>query len=252
MGYVSDQISCGCGQQCGGGPQQGGGEFQPNWATVTATSGGLYHIEAREAIPTPRWSNLALNRAPTNLINNHSVRTCNPAAWIPTLHRLATKPQQHSDQFLIIQNLDNKILIGTDFMKTMGITLDMKNSKIVFPDRIAENMKAEEEEKIFNKLKDKFVYKYPIKYAIKDVQECISSIRISDSSIFSTLDMTSGFWQQHLDDYRYYTAFAVPFLNTQFRWSCTTMGLQGAPASFSRVTGLVFRGIANVITYINQ
>jgi hypothetical protein len=66
MGYVSDQISCGCGQQCGGGPQQGGGEFQPNWATVTATSGGLYHIEAREAIPTPRWSNLALNRAPTD------------------------------------------------------------------------------------------------------------------------------------------------------------------------------------------
>jgi hypothetical protein len=51
----------------------------------------------------------------------------------------------------------------------------MKNSKIVFPDRITENMKAEEEEKIFNKLKDKFVYKYPIKYAIKDVQENASA-----------------------------------------------------------------------------
>jgi hypothetical protein len=35
-------------------------------------------------------------------------------------------------------------------MKTMGITLDMKNSKVVFPDRIAENMIAEEERKIKN------------------------------------------------------------------------------------------------------
>jgi hypothetical protein len=32
----------------------------------------------------------------------------------------------------------------------MGITLDMKNSKVVFPDRIAENTRAEEERKIKN------------------------------------------------------------------------------------------------------
>jgi hypothetical protein len=30
------------------------------------------------------------------------------------------------------------------------------------------------------------------------------------------------------------------------------MGLQGAPASFSRLTALVFRGITNVITYIDD
>jgi hypothetical protein len=34
---------------------------------------------------------------------------------------------------------------------------------------------------------------YEDKYAIKDVQECIDSIGKSDSSIFSTLDMASGF-----------------------------------------------------------
>ncbi len=50
----------------------------------------------------------------------------------------------------MIQNLDNEILIETDFMKTMGIILDMKNSRVVLLDRIAENMKAEEERKIKN------------------------------------------------------------------------------------------------------
>jgi hypothetical protein len=53
-------------------------------------------------------------------------------------------------KFLVIQNFDNKILIRAYFMKTMGIPLDMKNSKVVYPDRIAEIMKAEEERKIRN------------------------------------------------------------------------------------------------------
>jgi hypothetical protein len=35
-------------------------------------------------------------------------------------------------------------------MKALGITLDMKNSKVVSPDIIAENMKAEEERKSKN------------------------------------------------------------------------------------------------------
>jgi hypothetical protein len=41
---------------------------------------------------------------------------------------------------------------------------------------------------------------YEDTYAIKDVQECIDSIGKSDSSIFSMLDMASGFWQQNLDE----------------------------------------------------
>ena len=91
------------------------------------------------------------------------------------------------------------------------------------------------------------------KYAIKDVQECIDTIGKSASTIFSTLDMASGFWQQNLDESsRDFTAFTIPFLNTQFRWSRTTMGLQGAPASFSRLTALVFRGVSNTITYIDD
>ena len=91
------------------------------------------------------------------------------------------------------------------------------------------------------------------KYAIKDVQECVEVIGKANSRIFSTMDMASGFWQQNLEeDSRDYTAFTIPLLNTQFRWRRTVMGLQGAPASFSRLTALVFRGIDNAITYIDD
>lgn len=94
---------------------------------------------------------------------------------------------------------------------------------------------------------------YEDKYAIKDVQQCVDVIGKANSNIFSTMDMASGFWQQDLEEEsRDYTAFTIPILNTQFRWKRNVMGLQGAPASFSRLTALVFRGIDNAITYIDD
>jgi hypothetical protein len=40
---------------------------------------------------------------------------------------------------------------------------------------------------------------YVDKYSMKDVQECISEIGRAGSTIFTTLDLTSGFWQIALD-----------------------------------------------------
>ena len=94
---------------------------------------------------------------------------------------------------------------------------------------------------------------YVDKFAIKDVQECVDAVGKHNSCIFSTMDMASGFWQQNLvEDSRDYTAFTIPLLNTQFRWKRNVMGLAGAPASFSRLTALVFRGIEKAITYIDD
>ena len=94
---------------------------------------------------------------------------------------------------------------------------------------------------------------YVDKFAIKDVQECVDAVGKHNSCIFSTMDMASGFWQQNLtEDSRDFTAFTIPLLNTQFRWKRTVMGLQGAPASFSRLTALVFKGIEKAITYIDD
>ena len=94
---------------------------------------------------------------------------------------------------------------------------------------------------------------YVDKYAIRDVRQCIDAIGKSGSNVFSTLDLASGFWQQHLEPAsRPMTAFTVPFHNKQYQWTRTSMGLQGAPASFSRLTAKVFSGDENSLTYVDD
>ena len=73
---------------------------------------------------------------------------------------------------------------------------------------------------------------YVDKYSMKDVQECISEIGRAGSTIFTTLDLTSGFWQMALDPKsRPYTAFTVPGMG-QFEWKVVSMGLASAPSAF--------------------
>jgi len=56
------------------------------------------------------------------------------------------------------------------------------------------------------------------KYSMKEITECISDIGSANSSIFSTLDLTSGFWQMKLDDKSQpLTAFTIPGKG-QFHW----------------------------------
>ena len=73
------------------------------------------------------------------------------------------------------------------------------------------------------------------KYSMKDVSECIGKIGQSGSSIFTTIDLTGGFWQMLLQlCSRPYTAFTVPGKG-QF------MGLLGVPSSFQRLMEAVVR-----------
>jgi hypothetical protein len=93
---------------------------------------------------------------------------------------------------------------------------------------------------------------YVDKYSMKDVQECISEIGRAGSTIFTTLDLTSGFWQMALDPKsRPYTAFTVPGMG-QFEWKVVSMGLASAPSAFQRLVELVVKGIDNVVVYIDD
>jgi len=67
------------------------------------------------------------------------------------------------------------------------------------------------------------------KYSMKENTECIGDIGRSNSTIFTTLDQTSGFWQMQLDeDSQKLTAFTI-LGKGQFHWIIThgTFGLPG-------------------------
>ena len=73
---------------------------------------------------------------------------------------------------------------------------------------------------------------------MKDAQECIDEIGQSGSTLFTTNDLTAGF-------------FSGPGKG-QFQWVTTPMGLLGAPASFQRLMEKVVEDIHNTQVYIND
>jgi len=93
----------------------------------------------------------------------------------------------------------------------------------------------------------------PDRYTIREVRDCVDEIGMSGSDIFTTIDLTSGFWQQSLErGSRKYTAFTVPGKGTRYQWTVTPMGLQGSPASFARLIDYTMRGLQGVLTYIDD
>ena len=92
----------------------------------------------------------------------------------------------------------------------------------------------------------------PDRYSIRGVDECIQLVGEAGSRLFTTLDLTTGFWQMQLrEQARHLTAFTLPGIG-QFEWVTSPMGLTGCPASFSRLMDATMEGLPNVITYIDD
>jgi hypothetical protein len=90
------------------------------------------------------------------------------------------------------------------------------------------------------------------RYNMKDVGECIGEIGRAGSTIFSTMDLTSGFWQLPLErESRPLTAFTCPGKG-QFCYNVLSMGLKGGPGSFQRMMELTMKDVQNVIVYIDD
>ena len=90
------------------------------------------------------------------------------------------------------------------------------------------------------------------KHLMKVVSECIGEIGRSGRMLFSTIDLTAGFWQMVLHPRsRPYTAFTLPGQG-QFEWTCSPQGCLGAPASFQHLMETVVRGLSMVIVYIDD
>ena len=89
-------------------------------------------------------------------------------------------------------------------------------------------------------------------YSIRDVKACIDEIGAERSNVFSTMDLTKGFFQQNLEkESRKYTAFTVPGLGSyQFTVSC--FGSHGAPSSFSYLMTEVLQNLQNLLSYIDD
>ena len=56
----------------------------------------------------------------------------------------------------------------------------------------------------------------PDRYTIREIRDCIDEVGLNRSTTFSTIDLTSGFWQQSLEQAsRPYTSFTVPGKGTR-------------------------------------
>ena len=92
----------------------------------------------------------------------------------------------------------------------------------------------------------------PDRYSIKSIEACIGDVGRLHSKYFTTLDLTSAFWQMALEEaHQKYTAFTLPGFG-QFQWTRGAMGLTGCPASFARIMDMIMDNLDHVITYIDD
>ena len=90
------------------------------------------------------------------------------------------------------------------------------------------------------------------KYSIPSVDEVLQRVGAARPSVFSSIDLSSGFYHVPLrpSDEKY-TAFTLPGMG-QFVWKRAAMGLTGSPSSFCRVLDLILHDVDHCLNYVDD
>jgi hypothetical protein len=108
----------------------------------------------------------------------------------------------------------NENIIGIDFIHAHKLAYDVISRKVIFcvPKKQGQGLRIVQDFRELNQ------NSHIDKYSMKEITECIGDIGTANSNIFTTLDLTSGFWQMQLDeDSQNLTAFTIPGKG-QFHW----------------------------------
>ncbi|MEL6358502.1 MAG: reverse transcriptase family protein, partial [Bacteroidota bacterium] len=89
----------------------------------------------------------------------------------------------------------------------------------------------------------------PCSYPLRNLYELLDEV--ATGKVFSTLDLSQGFWQQHLDDPLESTSFSLPGVG-QYTYTRSPQGLNSSPAYFQRLLDYVLQGINRVYVFIDD
>ena len=90
------------------------------------------------------------------------------------------------------------------------------------------------------------------KYNLADIKECMDKVGTRNAKIFSSLDLTSGFFQISIKpEARPFTAFTIPGKG-KYQWARVCLGLHGAPSTFAKLMSLVMAGLPQAMTYLDD
>ena len=89
----------------------------------------------------------------------------------------------------------------------------------------------------------------PCSYPLRHLYELLYDV--ASDSVFSVLDLSQGFFQQHLIDPLEATAFSIPGIG-QFSYCRSPQGMNLSPAYFQCLLDFVLQGIDRVYVYIDD
>ena len=89
----------------------------------------------------------------------------------------------------------------------------------------------------------------PCSYPLRHLYELLDEV--AAGTAYSVLDLSQGFFQQHLVDPQEATSFSIPGVG-QFTYCRSPQGLNSSPAYFQRLLDYVLQGISRVYVYIDD